>query len=516
MGVTFKGIGTRGLAVRPVVVPTYSVSGPSPVSEGQNVGFIVTTTNVADGTTLYWTIASNAADFGIFNGSFPINSNSGVFNVTPNADFTTEGTETFFVVVRTVSINGSIVATSNVVTINDTSVGLITTGLQLWLDAGNASSYSGSGTAWNDLSGNGNNGALVSSPTYYSSAIDQVPCIGFNGTNQRVSFTYQTPIQTTSTGFTWTILYYALNGADSYIMMGYRGTTPLQFYKLTTQKFEMYPAEVYGPVLRNGWRVVTAVYDGTLGNPGNMKVYHGSEYSSTYGGTLTNTAPSFPIELRDADTPDLRPSAMPFYVGGDPIGNEYYNGYISTVLVYNRALTASEVAANYQVLRQKYLYGFTATYTKTASITESPTKTFTTTSGLTWGTDQIYSNIGYANTAFASCYFRGVSGSQFMLGLNTDPVTDASYTSLDYAWFFAGFGSAGIWENGVQVVAPNTVYAEYDKFSVEFDGLQIVYRKNGTAVRTVAKAVGSPLHLDTAFNSSSGAIKIIDLRFGGT
>jgi hypothetical protein len=497
------------------VVTTSSVAGPSPVSEGQNVAFIVTTTNVPDGTTLYWTIASNAGDFAITSGSFPINSNSGTANVTPNADFTTEGTETFFIVIRTGSIAGSIVAASNVVTINDTSVGLITSGLQLWLDAGNASSYSGSGVNWNDLSGNGNNGTLVSSPTYYSSAIDQVPCIGFNGANQRVSFTYQTPTQTTSTGFTWTILYYALNGADSFIMMGYRGNT-LPFYKLTTQKFEMYPAEVYGPVLRNGWRVVTAVYDGTLGNPGNMKVYHGSEYSSSYGGTLTNTGPSFPIELRDADTPSLLASAMPFYVGGDPIGNEYYNGYINTVLVYNRALTASEVAANYQVLRQKYLYGFTATYIKTASITESPTKTFTTTSGLTWGNDQIYSTTGYTNTAFTSCYFRGSSGAQFMLSLNTDPTTDASYTSLDYAWFFAGFGSAGIWENNVQVVAPSIVYAEFDKFSVEFDGLNIVYRKNGTAVRTVARAVGSALHLDTAFNNNSGAIKIIDLRFGGT
>lgn len=39
-------------------------------------------------------------------------------------------------------------------TIRDTVSSIITTGLQLYLDAGNASSYSGSGTAWNDLSGN--------------------------------------------------------------------------------------------------------------------------------------------------------------------------------------------------------------------------------------------------------------------------------------------------------------------------------------------------------------------------
>ena len=47
-------------------------------------------------------------------------------------------------------------------------VPVVTTGLQLYLDAGNASSYSGSGTAWNDLSGNSRNGTLTNGPTYSS------------------------------------------------------------------------------------------------------------------------------------------------------------------------------------------------------------------------------------------------------------------------------------------------------------------------------------------------------------
>jgi hypothetical protein len=395
---------------------------------------------------------------------------------------------------------------------------IVTNGLKLYLDASNRQSYPIGSSTWYDLSGNGNHGTLVNSPAFYQSSTDQVPCLGFNGSTQRISFSYQTPIQTSSTAFTWTLWYYPLNNLDSYVMMGYRGTTPLQFYKLTTNKFEMYPAEVYGQSLLNGWRCMTAVYDGTLGNPGNLKIYHNDQYSSTYGGTLTNTAPSFPIELRDADTPDLSPSAMPFYVGGDPIGGEYYNGFIGGVLVYNRALTASEIAMNFSSISRRFPYGFSNGYTKTASITESPTKTFTTTSGLTWGTDQIYSTVGYANTAFASCWYRGVTGSQAMLGLNADPTTDASYTSLDYAWFFNGSGQAGIWESNVQVVAPSLVYntSGNDQFSIEFDGTNVYYKKNGAIQRTTARSVGSALYLDTAFNSSSGANKFIDLRFGGT
>jgi hypothetical protein len=43
---------------------------------------------------------------------------------------------------------------------------VVTTGLQLYLDAGNASSYPGSGTTWTDLTVNGRNGTLTNGPTY--------------------------------------------------------------------------------------------------------------------------------------------------------------------------------------------------------------------------------------------------------------------------------------------------------------------------------------------------------------
>ena len=43
---------------------------------------------------------------------------------------------------------------------------IITSSLVINLDAGDTSSYPGSGTAWADLSGNGNNGTLYNGPTY--------------------------------------------------------------------------------------------------------------------------------------------------------------------------------------------------------------------------------------------------------------------------------------------------------------------------------------------------------------
>lgn len=54
---------------------------------------------------------------------------------------------------------------------------IVTTGLVINLDAGDSSSYPGSGTTWFDLSGNNNNGTLYNSPTFSNGVMS------FNGTN---------------------------------------------------------------------------------------------------------------------------------------------------------------------------------------------------------------------------------------------------------------------------------------------------------------------------------------------
>lgn len=102
--------------------PTYAVSpAANNVNEGSSLTFNVITTNVSNSTTLYWSL-SRPSDFSTSNGSFVINNNTGSFTVTPTADETLEGAETFTVSIRTGSISGTIVANSSSVTINDTSV----------------------------------------------------------------------------------------------------------------------------------------------------------------------------------------------------------------------------------------------------------------------------------------------------------------------------------------------------------------------------------------------------------
>jgi hypothetical protein len=61
---------------------------------------------------------------------------------------------------------------------------VITRGLVLHLDVSALESYPGSGTSWNDLSGNNNNGTLTNGPTYSS---DNQGYINFDGTNDYVT-----------------------------------------------------------------------------------------------------------------------------------------------------------------------------------------------------------------------------------------------------------------------------------------------------------------------------------------
>ena len=105
--------------------PTYTLTpffsgGPESVNEGSGLNFLVGGTNIPDGT-YYWTIETNAGDFATTDGTVTVTNNYGVFGVTPTADATTEGSETFTVALREVSITGTILVTSAAVTINDTS-----------------------------------------------------------------------------------------------------------------------------------------------------------------------------------------------------------------------------------------------------------------------------------------------------------------------------------------------------------------------------------------------------------
>lgn len=111
--------------------PTYSITQTDTAiyesvgtSNAQSTTFTITTTNVANGTTLYWTCGGgnvSAADFtqNTTSGSFTINNNTGSVTLTARNDGVSDDKETFTLEVRTGSTSGTVVATSSTITIYD-------------------------------------------------------------------------------------------------------------------------------------------------------------------------------------------------------------------------------------------------------------------------------------------------------------------------------------------------------------------------------------------------------------
>lgn len=105
------------------LTPAFTVT-PSSINEGSSGTFAVN--NLGAPGTYYWTISNvttTNADFSAVSGSFTTSTlnGSGSFLITPVFDYTTDSARTFQVQVREGSISGTILVTSNLVTVNDTS-----------------------------------------------------------------------------------------------------------------------------------------------------------------------------------------------------------------------------------------------------------------------------------------------------------------------------------------------------------------------------------------------------------
>jgi len=120
---------------------THSVSASS-VDEGGSFTTTITTTNVADGTNLYWELSGTnitSADFssGALTGTASISSNSATFSHTVDEDNLTEGTETVTIKVYSDSGRNTQVGNTLTVTIADTSTTPV--------------AWSNDGTTWSNL-----------------------------------------------------------------------------------------------------------------------------------------------------------------------------------------------------------------------------------------------------------------------------------------------------------------------------------------------------------------------------
>jgi hypothetical protein len=218
--------------------------------------------------------------------------------------------------------------------------------LQVYLDAGNSSSYGGVGSTWNDLSGTGNNATLINTPTYNSSSGGY---FNFSDT----SFEYAS-IPDIGDLSTWTIEAWArpqksLTGkVTSIVCNQFDLSTKLNFslgtnnapsnYNLTAGFFDgsWKSASGYPVPTLNTWYHFVGTYDGST-----VKLYVNGSLSSSFSVSGT---PQSGGEIRIARRWD---SASNNAVN-------FFDGDISIVRVYGSALSLVDVQGNFNASRHRY------------------------------------------------------------------------------------------------------------------------------------------------------------------
>ena len=224
---------------------------------------------------------------------------------------------------------------------------LVQNGLVLALDAADKNSYKGTGTLWNDLSGNVNNGTLTNGPSFNNS---NGGTISFDGTDDYVSITNNSTLRP-STELT-----------IEYII---KGTTPSGWCPIIGYGNGDYTNGNYLCWVESGGAL------NSLCRINNSGVIEYRQYSGIGISSATLKYMSFTMKIGDSiksyyngintNTPTNLPAGGTFYYGGTSspyqivgLGGAWLNGSISFIRLYNRALTASEILQNYNVTKTRF------------------------------------------------------------------------------------------------------------------------------------------------------------------
>jgi hypothetical protein len=228
---------------------------------------------------------------------------------------------------------------------------IITNGLVLALDAANRRSYVPGSTIWNDVSGNRNSGSLVNGPTFNSAnggsivfdgVDDFVQSTSVNGTGMMNPTLYNETIsiniwlKSTSTRASQ----YAINtGAYSGGLSGFvlvvndGGIEGADFISIASStKNYLYGSGNF--ISTNEIVNICFLSDGS-----NMRVYKNGSIIASVSSSVTSASPS-----------------SNGLVLGRPnnTSNFYFVGNVYNFGIYNRALSATEIAQNYEALKSRY------------------------------------------------------------------------------------------------------------------------------------------------------------------
>lgn len=230
------------------------------------------------------------------------------------------------------------------------------TGLIVHLDAGDSNSYSGVGTAWNDISGNGNNATLFPTGSPASYDYSNGGFLTFNGTDEYAeTITKSTALLGTGD---WTIeSWFRVNGAPSdttamnvivdtnptggtanMLHVTYGNVHPSAGLSTNRVAYSSRPTagtytDLVGAGVTNGlWYHGVVVRNGTT----NTKLYLNGKLVNTFTGNVGTTGDT---SVRIARWTD---------------GTSFSNVSISVVKIYTKAYTDSEILTKFNGSKNRY------------------------------------------------------------------------------------------------------------------------------------------------------------------
>lgn len=215
---------------------------------------------------------------------------------------------------------------------------IVTDSLVLCLDAANPKSYPGTGTVWSDLSGNGNDGTLVNGVGYSG---DNQGSLTFDGVNDCVD----TSLLFDKDDFTYAA-WFNRNGGTGFrnIVNSFDGSSAewanigLVSSQLTfAVDNDSVKVDLRGSTIQNNiWYYMVGVW---IRNTGSMKLY--------LNGVL-NAQATHPNKTTISAVNSERIGCRADII------TETFDGNISNVQIYNRALSDAEIKQNFNALRGRY------------------------------------------------------------------------------------------------------------------------------------------------------------------
>lgn len=233
----------------------------------------------------------------------------------------------------------------------DQPTSIVTSSLAVHYDAGNTSSYPGSGSTWNDISGNARHMTVVGATQTPFVTVEGVSCFQANGIGYWSTTTPAGQAFYTGNGGTVEFWFYYIGIQPRRTIIEKSGTSYASYQQEFAFTVEVsgnlstyrkggqsgtYDYSSLGPFIQNGWNHVCVMLEPNAG--GGWGIFNGGPRNYKY-------------TSRDSVNLPLQSGALTVLYGYAGVVDQ---GYLSTVRVYTKVLTDAEVYQNFKFERTRY------------------------------------------------------------------------------------------------------------------------------------------------------------------